>query len=139
MIRRAPMAAGTSFAQRMALIPQAENTKPEARVWLNVGYLTGDEEYPIATLPFGIPVDTQSPLKLPNGKNKKFLDFVKCRNGILEEIQEAAKSLAPGEDMIIGGTEGGLVLQLRCREADTEEASSAPSEEFFPAFKLKVA
>lgn len=138
MIRRNPMTAGNTFAQRMAMIPTAEPAKQESRVWLNVGYLTGDPEYPIATLPFGIPIDTQSPLKLPNGKNKKYLDFVKCRNGVLEEIQEAAKTLAPGEDMIIGGSEGGLVLQLRCRENDVEE-DSAPSEEFFPAFKLKVA
>lgn len=140
MIRRNAIApaAGTTFGARMGMIQAAESAREDSQVWLNVGYMTGDPEYPIVTLPYGIPVDTQKPLALPRGKNEKFFAFVLHRNGLLEQIQKAAADLAPGEDIVIGGDEGGLVLQLRRREAE-RAAEEAPAVGYFPAFELKIA
>lgn len=122
MIRRNNIAAGaTTFGQRFGNIANTEKTaRPDAEVWLNIGYETGDETYPVVTLPFGIPIDTQAPLKL-NGRDQGFLAFTGARNQLLEDIQAAAESLAPGEDMIIGGLDGGLVLQLRRRNSTAEQ------------------
>lgn len=143
MIRRnAPASAAApvrTFGALAGLASPASNDLPEAEIWLNIGYETGDPDYPIVTLPFGIPVDTQKELKL-TGRNEQFLAFTAARNNLLQQIQDMAKDLAPGEDIIIGGQEGGLVLQLRRKNS---AVSQAPAEDTNPfmrdLFTKKVA
>jgi len=122
------------FGQRMGM-SQAPEVEAKAEIWLNIGYETGDPEYPLITLPFGIPIDTQgeSPLR---GQNPKFLAFTKRKNELLKQIQAAGAKLAPGEEAIIGGTEGGLVLQLRRRATDS--ADLPVDEDLLPAFELNL-
>lgn len=140
MIKRNPAAVAAptkTFGDRMSNVAAATPERVDAQVWLNIGYETGDEEYPVVTLPFGIAVDTMKTLAVPRGKNEKYLEFVQRRNALLEEIQNAADALAPGEDVTIGGTEGGLILQLRRREGEAAEAPAPTDDGFFPAFALK--
>jgi hypothetical protein len=142
MIRRNTAAAPTTtFGERMnpANVLAAQTERVDAQVWLNIGYETGDDEYPVVTLPFGIAVDTMKSLPVPRGKNEKYLEFVQRRNALLETIQKTADALAPGEDAVIGGVEGGLILQLRRREGDVEEAPAPVDGGYFPAFELKLA
>ena len=122
-----------SFGQRMAGKEETPSQSKDADVWLNIGYATGNPEYPIITLPFGIPIDTQKPLDL-RGSNVGFVTFTKRRNELLEEIQRAAADLKPGEDCIIGGEDNGLLLQLRRKAANNSEA--IVDENFLPAFKI---
>lgn len=140
MIKRNPAAVAAptkTFGDRMSNVAVATPERVDAQVWLNIGYETGDEEYPVVTLPFGIAVDTMKTLAIPRGKNEKYLEFVQRRNLLLEEIQNAADALAPGEDVTIGGTEGGLILQLRRREGEAAEATAPAEDGYFPAFALK--
>ena len=120
-----------TFAGRFGMLTagaDASNDRPEAEVWMNIGYETGDKEYPLVTLPFGIPVDTQTPMK-NNSRNPKYAAFVDARNDLLEQIQKMASELAPGDETIIGGLEGGLVIQLR-RRAGPAEAVPADENPF---------
>lgn len=112
MIRKSFVAAPAAVAAfgRGAAGAQA----PDAEIWMNVGYETGDAKYPFVSLPFGIPVDTQRPLEL-RGQDATFHAFTAARNDLLEQIQTMASKLAPGEDVIISSGEGGLALQLRRR------------------------
>lgn len=128
----------TTFGDRMSNVAAAAPERVDAQVWLNIGYETGDEEYPVVTLPFGIAVDTMKTLPVPRGKNEKYLEFVQRRNALLEQIQLAADELSPGEDITIGGVEGGLILQLRRREGEAAEAPAPTDDGYFPAFALKV-
>jgi len=127
-----------TFGQRMGMSPAEAQRQPDAEVWLNVGILTNDEKYPIVTLPYGIPIDTQRPLELGRGSNPEFTRFLKSRNGLLKELQDAAAQLAPGEDAIIGGTEEGLVLQLRRRAAEAVEEPTDVGDDLLGGFTINV-
>lgn len=134
----------TTFGQRMAnssISSQGAEERIDAEVWLNVGILTGDEKYPIVTLPYGIPIDTQKPLALGRGDND-YAKFLSARNGLLVEIQNAAADLAPGEECIIGGSEDGLILQLRRRSAEVAAPTAPEANDLLGGFeiaRLKVA
>ena len=133
-----------TFGQRMGINNPPETEKVDAQIWLNVGYLTGNQEYPFVSLPFGIPIDTQQPLEL-RGRNADFNTFVTHRNKLLEQIKQAGDALAPGEEAylsMIGDNEEigpglGLVIQLRRRES--KDAAKPTNEGFLPEFELKLA
>ncbi len=95
--------------------------QPKAKIWLNIGYVaenvpvsgstTGEVEDRFVSLPMGIPLDTME--KLPtNSRNLAYAQFQAARNDLHEQIMQAAQSLEPGEDAIIG-TSGGLCIQVR--------------------------
>lgn len=108
-----------TFGGRNTAASADNSVRPESDVWMNIGYETGDPKYPMVSLPFGIPVDTQQPLKI-TGRDADFIAFTGARNQLLQEIQDLAATLKPGEEATIGGTEGGLVIQLRRRNGEAE-------------------
>lgn len=142
MIRRNTIATpAATFGQRFGL----QNLQPEgearqdAEVWLNIGYETGDPEYPFVSLPFGIALDTMQPAQIRGRGNTDYAQFVAAKNSLLEQLQAAAATLAPGEEMILApaGSEGGLVIQMRRKEAKSEQAPEV-TERFAPRFTLAV-
>lgn len=135
--------AGATFGTRMNLAnigaKPASEEKPKAKIWMNVGLMTGDEEYPFAALPFGIPVDTQEPLTTGrNSKNEKYREFVALRNQLLDEFQKAGTTLQPGEEIIFPIEGTNLAVQLR-RVDDESEQTPAQTGKHFAAFELRLA
>lgn len=95
----------------------ARGNKPEAMIWLNVGYEVTDEttgEVTFISLPFGLPLDTMEPKKV-SGKNEDWKRMVQAKNQLLEHLQKAATGLKPGEESVVSA----LQVQLR-RRADNE-------------------
>ena len=90
--------------------------KPKAQFWLNIGYDSGvvDEngESRFVSLPVGIPLDGMELLNT-NSRNKEFAAFQAARNDLYEQIMTAAKSLEPGQSIILGDASEGLQVQLR--------------------------
>lgn len=91
--------------------------KPKAKLWLNIGYLAphvleGETDRRFIALPAGIPLDTTKAIEI-KGQNQIYNAMVSAQNDLLVDLTEAAEKLAPGESMIIGDPEAGLVLQLR--------------------------
>ena len=127
----------TTFGQRMSnsSVSQDGQSRVDAEVWLKVGLLTNDPKYPIVTLPYGIPIDTQGHLNLGRGDNE-YARFLMARNSLLDEIKTAADTLAPGEEMIIGGSEDGLILQLRRRSAEVAPIPAPETNDLLGGFKI---
>lgn len=107
--------------------------KEKAQFWLNIGYSSGvtDEngEEKFVSLPLGIPLDTQEHLAT-NSKNAEFAQFQAARNDLLDQLMEAAKSLAPGESRVVK-----LEVQLR---RVNEEAAAIPADQNMFARKLAI-
>lgn len=97
--------------------------KPKAQFWINVGYSVpvktaeGAEETRFVSLATGIPVDTQERLAT-NSRNAEYAAFQHARNNLHDQIMEAAKKLAPGEERLLN-----LEIQLRRVNEETEPAS----------------
>lgn len=108
-----------TFGARSGVVNETPAARPESDVWMNVGYETGDPKYPMVSLPFGIPIDTQQPLKI-TGRDADFIAFTGARNQLLAEIQDLAATLKPGEEVTLGGGTDGLVIQLRRRNGEAE-------------------
>ena len=93
-----------------------QDDRPKAEFWMNIGYTIEVEiddllESRFVSLPTGIPLDTQD--KLPtNSRNHNFASFQTARNDLLDQVMEVAKTLAPGEEKILGEA-GGLQVQIR--------------------------
>lgn len=95
--------------------------RPKAEFWMNIGYTSeiaveseGEEtryEKRFVSLPTGIPLDTQEKLQT-NSRNQIFAAFQGARNDLLDQVMEVAKTLAPGEEKIIGEA-GELQIQIR--------------------------
>lgn len=89
---------------------------PKAQIWMNVGYVveTGNEDQPtmFVSLPVGLPIDTMEAVPVTS-RNAGFAQFQSARNNLLKQVQDAAATLEPGEERIIGGEDGGLCIQLR--------------------------
>lgn len=129
-------------------IPGANNAsnasnKPKADVWLNVGYTVEvdvlengvtSKESRFVSLPFGIAFDTMELLNT-NSQNVGFSAFQAARNDLHGQIMQVAKTMAPGEEKIIGGIAGGLQIQLR-RVAAPIGAPVASSNPFMKALAM---
>lgn len=89
---------------------------PKAQIWMNIGYVveTGDTDNPtmFVSLPVGLPIDTMEAVPVTS-RNAGFAQFQSARNNLLKQVQDAAATLEPGEERIIGGEDGGLCIQLR--------------------------
>lgn len=111
---------------------QRPNDLPKAKVWLNVGYVAegveedGSDRF--VSLPMGIPLDNME--KLPtSSRNQSYAQFQAARNDLLDQLLEAAQSLAPGEDMVVGiGV--GLAIQIRRVGDDRPEPATDNTNPF---------
>lgn len=110
-------AAGTprTFGSFSAAAPATAPSTVErvnAQTWLNIGYTAKDAngEDKFVSLPVGIPLDTQKMLDMP--RSPAFAQLQAARNDLLEQLQQQANSLEPGEDIVIDAG-GGLQIQLR--------------------------
>lgn len=107
---------------------------PEAQVWLNFGYETGNAEYPFVSLPAGIPIDTTNPIEI-RGRNDVFNAFTAARNDLLKQFQDQAAKMEPGEEIIISLGEGGFAAQLR-RRSEKPTAPEAENNQFVRSFQF---
>ena len=82
----------------------AQQDRPAAKLWLNVGY---DANGRFVNLPVGIPVDTMETLPI-RGQNEEWAQFQSARNDLLKAIQEAGDNLEPGAEVEVK-----LVVKLR--------------------------
>lgn len=105
--------------QRTFGAPAAQPAREKAVLWLNLGYSSGviddDGKEKFVSLPLGIPLDTQEHLPT-SSKNADFAKFQAARNNLLDQLMEAAKSLAPGESRVVK-----LEVQLRRVSAEAGE------------------
>ena len=83
---------------------QAQQDRPAAKLWLNVGY---DANGRFVNLPVGIPVDMMETLPI-RGQNEEWAQFQSARNDLLKAIQEAGDNLEPGAEVEVK-----LVVKLR--------------------------
>ena len=83
---------------------QAQQDRPAAKLWLNVGY---DANGRFVNLPVGIPVDTMETLPI-RGQNEEWAQFQSARNDLLKAIQAAGDGLEPGAEVEVK-----LVVKLR--------------------------
>lgn len=97
----------------------ASAEREKTQFWVNIGYETGDEEYPFVSLPVGIPLDGQE-RKKTSSRNSKFAQFAAAQNAILDQFMTEAKALKPGEDIILG-EKGTLQIQIRRIQEEKEE------------------
>lgn len=112
-------ARNTLFASNDA--KPAREDLPKAEFWVNIGYVVqapsketeGEIESKFVSLPMGIPLDTMEPLTIGNSRNGDWVNFQSARNDLLKELQEEAKSLAPGGEVVVGGEDGSLAIQIR--------------------------
>lgn len=121
------------FAQRIAAANNAaatknsnvgSNAKPQAQIWLNIGYTMGEgENRKFVSLPVGIPLDTQEPIKI-KGQSQDYNDFSESRNELLEMLIKAAQELPPGGEDYVN-----LEIQIR-RVAAPVEASKGEANPY---------
>lgn len=142
MIRRNNTAAAPAkktFGQAVLGHHAQAEEKIRSDVYLNIGYETGDADYPFVSLPFGIGLDTMQQAQPPRRGDTDYAAFVAAKNALLADLQKMAESLAPGEEVILSmpGSEGGLVIQMRRRESETE-APAVVSDRFAPKFSLAM-
>jgi hypothetical protein len=102
--------------------PAQQADRPKSQYWLNLGYTSDVEDEDgsmrFVSLPIGIPLDNQE--RLPtNSRNQEFAAFQSARNDLLDQIQEVAKSLEPGEYRTLN-----LEIQLRRVNDDAPEISA---------------
>jgi len=129
--RTAPSSFGRTFGQAApAAATTAPQDRPKAQWWLNVGYEVdypvegGGTEKRLVSLPTGIPLDTQQPIK-NNSRNPTYAEFIGARNNLLEELMAKAQTMKPGEVVEVP-----LMIQLRCVN-DEENAPAAPEKNSF--------
>lgn len=89
--------------------------KPKAEFWMNVGYETGDPEYPFISLPMGIPLDTMERAD-ETANNPAFAEFRQAQNLLLDQIMEQASQLQPGDSIILPLEGCALAVQIRRRK-----------------------
>jgi hypothetical protein len=103
-----PANTGISFAPRTGARTSSKTDQPKAQFWMNVGYYAGEgDDRRFVSLPVGIPLDTQEPLKV-SGQNQSYNDFNGARNELLKALVEAAGGLPPGGEDLVN-----LQIQLR--------------------------
>lgn len=93
--------------------------RPKAEFWINLGYESdhcNEQGKPLfISLPQGIPLDTQEHLPT-NMSNVEFAALRSAQNNLLDQLNDHAKTLAPGEECFV-------TLQVQIRRV---KAPSAP-------------
>lgn len=89
-----------------------QSNGPEPEVYGNIGMTvqlpnaeTGEMEPVFVSLERGIAIDVLEPMTARAGSSAKWVQLVQAKNWLLEQFQEAAKTLAPGETVKITGIE----------------------------------
>ena len=98
---------------------QAPADRPQAKLWLNVGY---DANGRFVNLPVGIPVDTMEALPI-RGQNEEWAQFQSARNDLLKAIQEAGDNLEPGAEVEVK-------LTVKLRKVNEEIEVKPENNEF---------
>ena len=133
---QAPQSRGRQFGTR-SFSRQQDDFVP-AKYWLNIGYEAdvmneqNEVETIFVSLKTGIPLDTQ---EMQDLKGNQFrINMLAAQNGLLEDMLDIAKQLAPGESRIISAGDM-LALQIR----HVSEAQAAPADGSNPLRKKLVA
>lgn len=104
----------------------AQNAKPKAKLWLNIGYTAAgagrEGEDMFVSLPVGIPLDTTEPLQVRGSGD--YREFLSARNDLLAQIMAVAGALQPGE-------ERKLKLEIQLRHVADEAAPIAADQNRF--------
>ena len=112
----APVAAGT-----------AQDDRPKAQYWLNIGYqadgvIEGEDTPRFISLPVGIPLDTMETLPT-NSRNQVYAMQQAARNDLMAQLIDHAQGLEPGQSTIVN-----LQIELRRvnEDAGPVDASHSP-------------
>lgn len=98
----------------------AKADKPQATLWLNVGFTTQDPETGedlFIGLPMGIPLDTMEVRSAGNSK------LMQAKNALLQQLVGVKDDLDPGQTEIISD------LQVQIRRVEEREAASGANNE----------
>lgn len=111
-----PAAAGT-----------AQDDRPKAQYWLNIGYqadhlIEGEDTPRFISLPVGIPLDTMETLAT-NSRNQVYALQQAARNDLMAQLIDHAQGLEPGQSTIVN-----LQIELRRvnEDAGPVDASHSP-------------
>lgn len=92
---------------------QSTEQKPNAKLWLNVGYEVqhtndkGEETTRFINLPVGIPLDTMEALPI-SGQSIEFASLRSAQNDLLKALQAAGDDMDPGAEKQVN-----LVIKIR--------------------------
>lgn len=104
----------------------AKDELPKSQFWLNMGYTVEgageDGEDVFISLPFGQPLDPMEHVRT-SSKNENYRLQQMARNELLDQLNELAKSLEPGEEIIVP-----LQIQLRRINNDAPEVNAAENK-----------
>lgn len=97
------------------------NDRKQSQVYLNIGLpIKGaDGETVFASLPFGIPIDTQDPKAMTT--SPKLNHSIKAGNDLLSALQQKADNLPAGEAVSVN-----LQLELRKRKSTDVKLENTP-------------
>ena len=97
------------------------NDRKQSQVYLNIGLpIKGaDGETVFASLPFGVPIDTQDPKAMTT--SPKLNHSIKAGNDLLQALQEKADALPAGEAISVN-----LQLELRKRKSTDVKLQNTP-------------
>lgn len=112
-------ALNAAFASNVVPVPTA---RKQSEVYLNVGMpIKGaDGETVFASLPFGIPIDTQDPK--PMTTSPKLNHSIEAGNTLLSALQQKADELPAGEAVTVN-----LQLELRKRKSTDVKLENTPA------------
>ena len=126
-------AAGQTFTRggKKQRVDSDGNPLPDAKLWLNVGYLApqiieGETERRFVALGQGIALDTMADVDVRG--SGVFRAMLTAQNDLRDEVLEEAKALQPGQSAYIGNPDDMLMIQIRRvnDEAATIDPESNP-------------
>lgn len=123
----APAAAtGRTANGRARPVDANGNPLPQAKLWLNFGYVIGDR---FISLPLGLPIDTMQTREL-RGTSQEFLKLVSAQNDFLGSLQAMIETLNPGDEAVLMEQEmpNGVKMQVRLRRTVGEVAVEGPND-----------
>lgn len=111
----------------------AAKKKEDSQFWINIGYQrevvnaqTGETETIFVALPYGVALDPMKEFDLNTVTNPNMARLRRAQNHLLGQVNEAAATLAPGEDVLLACDENtGLAIQLRRVKA----AAAVPADD----------
>lgn len=108
----------------------SQNERPQADVWLNVGYYVpvydgeGNQvDTKFVSLRLGIPIDTMEleAVPPPNGNNEDYRALIEAKNALQIQLKEAGSKLQPGQGVPVD-------LQLQLYRRANRESAPIPAE-----------
>ena len=106
---------------------------PKSQFWMNVGFTaegaSAEGEDVFVSLPYGLPLDSMEHVNTKS-KNADYTALQQARNGLLDQVKEAAATLQPGESMTVQ-----LEVQIRRIEEEVAEEPTTDNK-FMRSLKL---